>query len=189
MLKNLVQKSDVQGFQNYITNNTLGEEAINYVFESGKPEIIKTYVNTVWPIGEEFVKYQDDVIRYGTRKTLATYYLYNDVTPSGEIELIKRDEKIPFLFYTGSYGLSDEAFEYLLKEGSEELIDGYLDNTSLKDSRLETFLSLASTQQITRYLDYANGTEYEEFLCKLKKMPNKRKALRIYNECVDNLFV
>lgn len=189
MLKNLVNQNNVQGFQHYITNNTLGEEAIKYVFESGKPEIIKTYVNTVWPIGEEFVKYQDDVIRYGTRKTLATYYLYNDVTLSGEIELIKRDEKVPFLFYTGSYGLSDEAFEYLLKEGSEELVDGYLDNTSLKDKKLEIFLSVGNTKHITRYLDYANGIEYEEFLGKLKKMPNKRKALRIYNECVESLFV
>lgn len=188
MLTKLIKENNVQGFQNYITNNTLGEDAIKYVFESGKPEIIKTYVNTVFPIGEEFVKYQDDVVRYGTRKTLATYYLYNDLKPSGEIELIKRDEKTPFLFYTNSNGLSDEAFEYLLKEGSEDLVDGYLDNTSLKDEKLETFLSVGNTKYITRYLDYANGTEYEELLNKLKKMPNKKKAQRIYKECIDVLF-
>lgn len=188
MLKDLIHQNDVQGFQNYLSNNTLGEKAIKYVFENGKPEIIRTYVNTVWPIGEEFETYQDYVIRFGTRKTLATYYTYYDLTPSAEIELIKRDEKIPFVFYTSNYGISDEAFEYLIQNGSETLVNGYIDNNSLKGVKLEKFLSFGNTRYITRYLDYANGADYEELLSALEKMPNKKKAKRIYRECIDVLF-
>ena len=181
----MIQDNDVRKFKNYLKTSNLTSKATRHLFKQGSPEMIKTFLSVSYPIGEEFRLYQKDVIRYADRKTLATYYMYHDLTPSGEIELIKRDEINSFIYYTSGHQLSKKAFKFLLQEGSPELVEAFLSNNNLNSQQLTMLLLNANMDYIQIYMDTATGTEREEILRVVTEMNNTMLLHGIYKRCYD----
>lgn len=172
-------------FEAYLEENYLTPQALTYLFEEAPKEMVKIYVNKVYPsFGKpEFKKYQTQVMAYGNRKTLATYYMYYEVSPNGEIELIKREEVNPFVFYVVNHGLSDKAFKYLIKNGSSELIESYLNNKELETRLLPFFINNASIEDLIWYYVTSTPTEKGLFIEFLQKSGNKKVINKLSDEC------
>ena len=173
----LIKSKDLDGFKNYLKSQKLTREAIKFLFEKGRKKNVEIYVNTVYPFPSEFRVYQNQVMKYANRPTLATYYLYYKVKPQGEIELIKRNELIPFLYYVTNYGLSPKAFKYLIEKGARELVEGYFNNNTLDGEFLDIFLQSCKIGYIKMYLEKANTHEKEEMAQALISKKEHKKAL------------
>ena len=180
----LIDSNNQKDFNSYLEKQSLTKKALKHLFEQGSPKMIKLYVNKIFPCNPEFLTYQPQVIRYADRKTLATYYLYFDVTPEGEIELIKRDEVEPFNYYVLNHGLSPKAFEYLINKGSKKLVETYFNNNSLEDKEtIDLFLSCAKFDRISMFVDMATNNEKEDMAKVLKEKRDNRIYTEIYNNC------
>lgn len=181
----MIQNNDVNVFANYLENSNLTSTATKHLFKNGTPEMIKMFLNVTYPIGDLFSKYQKDVVRYADRKTLATYYMYHDLRPSGEIELIKRDEINPFVYYTTNYGLSGKAFKFLLQHGSFEMVEAFLMNNNLNSQQLSMLLASGNMDYIQIYMDTATASENEDILNAVKEMNDTNLLFSIYKRCYN----
>lgn len=181
----MIQTNDANKLANYLKTSKLTSKAIRHLFTEGSPEMKETFLKLSYPIGDLFRVYQKDVIRYSDRRTLATYYMYHDVKPSGEIELIKRDDVNSFIYYTSGHRLSDKAFNFLLEQGSFKLVEAFLSNNNLDDYQLKKLLRLGNIDYIRIYMDTATGTEREEILQVVTKMNNPTLLYSIYEGCYD----
>lgn len=180
----LIDSNNQEDFKNYLKNQSLTKKAIKHLFEKATSKMIKIYVNTVYPCRPEFLEYQLQVIRYADRKTLATYYLYFDLQPDAEIELIKRDEITPFNFYVTNHGLSPKAFEYLVNYGSKELVMSYFNNNALEDTdEIDMFLTCGKIDYISMFADMATNNEKEDMAKVLKNKRGEELYSNIYNQC------
>lgn len=185
----LIDSKDVQKFTSYIKQQSLRPKAIKHLFTKGDPALISAYINNVFPCSEEFLTYQRQVMRYATRKTLATYYIYFNVEKDGEIELIDRKEVNLFTYYISCYELSIEAFKYLVDNGSSELVEAYINFTSLIGQRLKYFLRHAKIDDIMWYYMNASNCEKEvmiEEIVKLKQT-NHERYQQIYNSVGEDM--
>ena len=185
----LIDSKDVQKFTSYIKQQSLRPKAIRHLFTNGDPALISAYVNNVFPCTEEFITYQKQVMRYGTRKTLATYYIYFSVEKDGEIELIDRKDVNLFTYYLSGHELSLEAFKYLVDNGSSELIEAYINFTSLIGQRLRYFLRHTKIDDIMWYYMNASNCEREviiEEIVKLKQN-NRERYQEIYNSVSEDM--
>ena len=189
----LIKQGNLESFRSYLKNERLQKESIKFLFESGAEDKIKVYVNTVYPEAPEFKKYQKQVMKYGDRSTLATYYRSCKVKTDGQIELIKRDELIPFLYFVSNYGLSKKAFEFLIENGSEEQVRGFIQNQVFFDNYTEEWKMAKSCIDVlvrSRKITYINmfyeeASEYErEALAQslLKKSHKETLELILNNE-------
>lgn len=181
----MIQNNDVKTFKNYLQTSNLTSKAAKHLFKEGTPEMKKTFLEFSYPVGNLFRVYQKDVIRYADRKTLATYYMYHDLTPAGEIELIKRDEITPFIYYTSGHQLSKKAFKFLLQKGSPALVKAFLSNNNLNSQQLAMLLADGNMDYIQIYMDTATGTELEEILQVVNEMNNTMLLFNIYKRCYD----
>ncbi len=185
----MIQNNDVDVFEKFLATSDLTHEATKYLFENGTPKMKKVFLKVSYPQGEEFVLYQKDVVRYADRKTLATYYMYHDLTPESEIELIKRNEVNPFLYYTSGHQLSEEALRFLFKQGSTELANAFLSNDVLDSQGLTMLLKCGNMDYICLYMATATGSECEEILNIVKKMNDTTLLSNIYKRCYGIDFV
>lgn len=160
-----------QNFKKYLEENELTKKAINYLFTEGAEEKQKIYINTVFPaLGRpEFKKYQRLVMKLGDRRTLATYYMYYEVSANGEIELINRAEVNPFIYYINNHNLSEKAFKFLIKNGSSELIEAYLTNKDVPRELMPMFVKNATAQDILGYFSSSNSEEKDVVIACIKK--------------------
>lgn len=181
----IIKSNNAQEFKSYLKSSSLTLKAVRHLFKEGSPEMIKAFLSVSYPIDNLFRVYQKEVVRYADRKTLATYYMYHDLTPSGEIELIKRDEINSFIYYTSGHQLSKKAFKFLLQEGSPELVEAFLSNNNLNSQQLTMLLLNANMDYIQIYMDTATGTEREEILRVVTEMNNTMLLHGIYKRCYD----
>lgn len=181
----MIQNNDVNLLKTYLTTSNLTSKSIRYLFKNGTPKMIKMFLNISYPIGDEFKVYQKEVVRYADRKTLATYYMYHDLTPQGEIELIKRDEINPFIYYTSGHRLSEKAFKFLLRQGSPKLVEAFLSNNNLDSKQLTILLRSGKLDYIEVYMDTATSSEREDILRVVKEMKDAKLLCGIYQRCYD----
>ena len=132
----MIKSNNAREFKSYLKSSSLTLKAVRHLFKEGSPEMIKAFLSVSYPIDNLFRVYQKEVVRYADRKTLATYYMYHDLTSNGEIELIKRDEINSFIYYTSGHQLSKKAFKFLLQEGSPELVEAFLSNNNLNSQQI-----------------------------------------------------
>ena len=182
----LIDSGDVKSFTNYIQKEHIRPKAIRHLFTKGSPKMISAYVNSVFPCSEEFLTYQKQVMRYGNRKTLATYYIYFNVEKDGEIELIDRNDINAFAFYLNGHELTYEAFKHLIDKGSSELIECFINNNSLVGKRLKYFLRYAKLDDIYWYYVNATNCEREVMADELREMEKTNHTrfikIRHYNQ-------
>ena len=181
----MILNNDVNVFKNYLSTSDLTPKATKHLFKKGSPEMIKMFLKVTYPFGEEFALYQKEVIRYADRKTLATYYMYHDLSPEGEIELIKRNEVSPFVYYTSGHNLSEKAFRYLLQQGSSELVEAFLSNNNLDSHQLTILLKGGNMDYIQVYMETATGSEREDIINLVKEMEDMMLLCSIYKRCYD----
>ena len=181
----IIQNNDVNVFENYLKTSSLTSKATRHLFKNGSPEMIRLFLKVTYPIGDLFSLYQKDVIRYADRKTLATYYMYHDLRPAGEIELIKRDEVNPFIYYTSGHELSKKAFNFLLQQGSPELVEAFLANNNLSSQQLIMLLNCGNLDYIETYVDTATASETESILKVAGEMKDATLLCGIYKRCFD----
>lgn len=160
-----------QDFKKYLEENELTKKAINHLFTEGTEEKQKIYINTVFPAPgrPEFKKYQRLVMKLGDRRTLATYYMYYEVSANGEIELINRAEVNPFIYYINNHNLSEKAFKFLIKNGSPELIEAYLTNKDVPRELMPMFVKNATAQDIFWYFCSSISEEKDVVIACIKK--------------------
>ena len=108
-------------------------------------------------------------MKLGDRRTLATYYMYYEVSANGEIELINRAEVNPFIYYINNHNLSEKAFKFLIKNGSPELIEAYLTNKDVPRELMPMFVKNATAQDIFWYFSSSNSEEKEVVIDCIKK--------------------
>lgn len=160
----LIKQGNLDSFRSYLKNEKLEKESIEFLFECGPADKVEVYVNTVYPDAPEFKRYQDQVMKYGDGRTLATYYRSCKVKTDGQIELIKRDELTAFLYFVINYGLSKKAFEFLIENGSEEQVQGFIRNQVFFDNYTEEWKMAKSCIDVlvrSRKIAYINMF-YEE---------------------------
>ena len=179
-------------FKKYLENSELTKQAINFLFKEGSEAKQKIYINTVYPspIRPEFKKYQTRVMRLGDRKTLATYYMYYEVSDNGEIELIKREDVNAFVYYITNHGLSERAFKFLIKQGAPELIEAYISNQDIDNELMPFFIEKAEVQDLQWYFLTCSTEQKEVFIDYLRKYatPETISALCEENEMLSLLF-
>jgi hypothetical protein len=186
----LIRSEKVVTFKNYISEHSLRNSTIEFLFEHGSDDMIEVYVNTVYPWEKEFTTYQTTVMRLANRQTLATYYMYADILPEGEIELIKRNDINPFAYYLANKELSMEAFIYLINEGEEDMIECYINNNSIVGKKLDYFLNHAKINDIAWYYTICTCNEREVLVDKLEHLRGTSRFNQICAACPDiNLWV
>jgi hypothetical protein len=180
LIKSFAETAE-KDLKNYVKEQRLTRKAITYLFEEGRPEMIQVYVNTVFPdfCKFEFKKYQTKVMKYADRKTLATYYMYHEVSANGEIELIKRGEVKPFAYYIANHGLTAKAFKFLVKEGSSELLEAYLANNNIAQKALLFFIQHGSVSDVVMYFMGSSSDEKDLFIEKLNQLKNTARYQEI----------
>ena len=181
----LIRSEMVVKFKRYISEYPLRPKAIEFLFEEGSDDMVEAYINTVYPSTKEFVTYQNKVIRFANRKTLATYYTYAELDADGQIELIKRNEVNAFAYYLANKELLMEAFIYLINSGSEEMVECYINNNSLVGKKLDYFLRHGKVNDISWYFDICSNLEREVFVDKLSILKNTSRYDLICNRCQD----
>lgn len=171
-------------FKKYLEDGELTKQAIAYLFKDGSETKQKIYINTVFPsYGKpEFKKYQTKVMRFGDRKTLATYYMYYEVSDSGQIELIKREDINAFVYYITNYDLGEKAFKFLIKSGASELIEAYISNKSIEKERLPFFIEKGNTHDLLWYFLTSSTEEKEIFIDYLRKYATSAQINQLCEE-------
>jgi hypothetical protein len=160
--------------------------AVKAVFKSENPQILKAYINGVFPAGSEFQKHQDKVAKYGNRKTLCTFYMYHTLETSGQIELIKRDDIRLFSYYVGKRPrLTKEAFVYLVESGKPQLVKYYLENCLSEKGVVEDFVGLGNLKYLKYYAKIATGIELEVLRDVVNKVESEEVKAKIYAECKE----
>ena len=189
----LIKHGNLESFRSYLKSKRLEKECIKFLFESGAEDKIEVYVNTVYPDAPEFKKYQKQVMKYADRRTLATYYRSCKVKTDGQIELIKRDELTAFLYFVINCGLSKKAFEFLIENGSEEQVQGFIRNQVFFDDYTEewkvpkAYIDILVRSRKIAYINmfYEEASKYErEALAQslLKKSHQETLELILNNE-------
>ena len=183
----IINSGNVKELSAYISaKGEFSAAAIKSVFKSENPLVKKIYINGVYPVGSEFQKHQDQVAKYGNRKTLCTFYMYHDLDTSGQIELIKRGDIRLFSFYVGKRPkLKSEAFAYLVDHGSDLLIKYYLENCLNDDQSVEDFIGMGNLKYIKYYAKIATNTELEVLANVVKKIQSDELRMKIYNSCKE----
>ena len=167
----MINQGRVKNFIAYINAKGVISEAVKKaVFKSKNQEIIKAYINHIYPSGPEFYNHQDLVARYGNRSTLCTYYDYHTFDTSGQIALIQRGEIRPFSYFVGSKPkLSKEAFAFLLREGRPQLVKYYLENC-LEDEQIKELVATGNIRYIKYFTKIATSCELETVAAATKSM-------------------
>ena len=181
----MIQSNDVNLFKSFLSTSDLTPKAKRHLFKKGAPEMIRMFLKVTYPFGEELGLYKKEIVRYADRKTLATFYMYHDLNPESEIELIKRDEVTPFVYYTSGHGLSEKAFRFLLRQGSPELVEAFLSNNNLDSRQLTILLKCGNMDYIQVYMETATGSEREKIMNVVKEMDDMTLVCGIYKRCYD----
>ncbi len=193
----LIESGNLDSFRSYLKNERLEKESIEFLFECGPADKVEVYVNTVYPDAPEFKKHQEQVIRYADRRTLATYYRTCKVKTKGQIELIKRDELIPFLYFVSNYGLSKKAFEFLIENGSEEQVRGFIQNQVFFDNYTEEWkmakecIDILVRSRKIAYINmfYEEASEYEKkALAEVLLKKSNKETLELILNCDDEEY-
>ena len=163
--------------------NLLSKRAIDALFHSKSAKLIKTYINEVYTDAEEFAKYQVEVMKYGTRETIATYHFFHDMTPEGEIALIDRNEIESFSYYVSNHELSDEAFTYLISKRNCTLAHYYLENKMLTESQVKILMSSHAIKCINVYIELASSSELELASDVLVNTKDEKLIKSVYKGC------
>ena len=163
--------------------------AIKAVFKSENPQIIKCYINGVFPIGAEFQAHQDLVARYANRKTLCTFYMYHTLDTSGQIELIKRGDIRLFSYYNSKRPkLTKDAFKFLLDEGNPQLVKYYLENCLTDAEAVGEFVEIGNLKYIKYYAKIATNTELEVLANVVKKIQSDELRMKICDSCKEIIY-
>lgn len=180
----LVESRSTKKLREYLREgNLLSSKAIDALFHSKCVKMIKTYINEVYTDAEEFVKYQAEVIKYGTRETVATYHFFHDMTPEGEKVLIDRNEIESFSYYVANHEISDEAFKYLISKRSSRLAYYYLENKILTERQVEILMTSHAIKYIIAYTDLASVSEVDLAVNILLNTGDEKLIKSIYKNC------
>ena len=193
----LIENGNLDSFRSYLKNERLEKESIESLFECGPADKVEVYVNTVYPDAPEFKKYQEQVMKYADRRTLATYYRSCKVKTDGQIELIKRDELTAFLYFVINCGLSKKAFEFLIENGSEEQVQGFIRNQVFFDdyteewkvpkSYIDILVRSRKIAYINMFYEEASPCEREALAQSLLKKSHK-ETLELILNCDDEEY-
>lgn len=186
-LVEIINSGKVKKFCDYISaKGEFTGAAVKAVFKSENPQILKAYINGVFPTGSEFQKHQDKVAKYGNRKTLCTFYMYHTLETSGQIELIKRGDIRLFSYYVGKRPrLTKEAFVYLVESGKPQLVKYYLENCLSEKGAVEDFVGLGNLKYLKYYAKIATGIELEVLRDVVNKIESEEVKAKIYAECKE----
>ena len=183
----IINSGDVKKLSAYIAEKgEFMKAAIKAVFKSENPQIIKCYINGVFPIGAEFQAHQDLVARYANRKTLCTFYMYHTLDTSGQIELIKRGDIRLFSYYNSKRPkLTKDAFKFLLEEGNPQLVKYYLENCLTDAEAVGEFVEIGNLKYLKYYIKIATGIELEILAAVVNKLESEELKKKIFAECKE----
>ena len=180
----LVESKSTKKLKEYLREgNLLSKRAIDALFHSKSAKLIKTYINEVYTEADEFAKYQVEVMKYGSRETVARYHFFHDMTADGEIALINRNEIESFSYYVANHDLSDEAFSYLIYKRSSALAYYYLENKMLTESQVKILMSSHSIKCINAYIELASASELDLASDVLVNTKDEKLIKSVYKGC------